>query len=75
MERKSIAVLKKGNNYLNPDISIISDESINNDSKAKLNVFLNKWLTNYINDLLGDLIKLTRHKIDNQYLRGLVFSF
>ena len=69
-----IAVLKKGNNYLNPDISIISDESINNDSKAKLNVFLNKWLTNYINDLLGDLIKLTRHKIDNQYLRGLVFQ-
>ena len=24
--------------------------------------------------MLGDLIKLTNHKIDNQYLRGLVFQ-
>ena len=29
---------------------------------------------NHINDVLGDLIKLTKHKINNQYLRGLVFQ-
>ena len=28
----------------------------------------------YINDVLGDLIKLTKHQISNQYLRGLVFQ-
>jgi ATP-dependent RNA helicase SUPV3L1/SUV3 len=36
--------------------------------------FLNKWLNNYINEVLGDLIKLTKYKIENQYLRGLVFQ-
>merc|ERR1711991_1033139 len=57
-----IARLKKGNDYLNED------------SKTKLLSFLNKWITNYINEVLGDLVKLTKHKITNQYLRGLVFQ-
>ncbi len=69
-----IARLKKGNDYLNPDIDIIADESLNEDSKLKLIKFLNLWLSEYINEILGDLIKLTKHKINNQYLRGLVFQ-
>ena len=69
-----IARLKKGNNYLNPEIEIIADDSLNADSKTKLNIFLNEWLDNYIKDILGDLVQLTQHKIDNQYLRGLVFQ-
>ena len=69
-----IGVLRKGNNYLNPEISIIADDSLSKESKFKLIIFLNKWLTNYINELLGDLIKLTKHKINNQYLRGLIFQ-
>ena len=44
------------------------------ESKCKLSSFLSKWLTNYINEVLGDLIKLTNYKINNQYLRGLVFQ-
>ena len=35
---------------------------------------MNNWLKDYINNLLGDLIKLTKHKITNQYLRGLLFQ-
>tara|TARA_Y100000591_G_scaffold326343_1_gene348842 strand:- start:1157 stop:3622 length:2466 start_codon:yes stop_codon:yes gene_type:complete len=69
-----IARLKKGNDYLNPEIEIINDDSLNNESKSKLMIFLNKWLRNYINEVLGDLISLTKHKITNQYLRGLVFQ-
>ncbi len=69
-----IAWLKKGNNYLNPEIDIIADDSLNEDSKTKLITYLNKWLNNHINEVLGDLIKLTNHKIENQYLRGLVFQ-
>ena len=72
--KNPIARLKKGNDYLNPGIEIIADDSLNEESKSRLNLFLNKWLSNYINDVLGDLIKLTKHKIDNQYLRGLVFQ-
>ena len=70
----AIARLKKGNDYLNPDIDIIADDSLNEESKTKLIVFLNKWLTNHINEELGDLIRLTKHKISNQYLRGLMFQ-
>ena len=69
-----IARLKKGSNYLNPEIDIIADESLNLDSKLKLIEYLSKWLNSHINEVLGDLIKLTKYKIDNQYLRGLVFQ-
>ncbi len=69
-----IARLKKGNDYLSPDIDIISDDSLNVESKSKLIIFLNKWLLNHINVVLGDLIKLNKHKISNQYLRGLLFQ-
>ena len=69
-----IARLKKGNDYLNPQIDIIADDSLSDDCKHKLISFLNEWLANYINDVLGDLIRLTKHKITNQYLRGLTFQ-
>ena len=44
------------------------------ESKKKLITYLNKWLNSHIYEVLGDLIKLTKHKIENQYLRGLVFQ-
>ena len=69
-----IARLKKGNDYLNPGIEAIADESLNLESKSKLITYLNKWLNNHINEVLEDLIKLTKHKVKNQYLRGLVFQ-
>ena len=69
-----IARLKKGSDYLNPDFEIISDDALNDVSKSKLTLFLNKWLTDHINEVLGDLIKLTKHRITNQFLRGLVFQ-
>ena len=69
-----IARLKKGNDYLNPEIDIIADDALNEASKTKLVLYLNKWLSDYINEILGDLIKLTKHEITNQYLRGLVFQ-
>ena len=69
-----IAGLIKGNNYLKPKIAIIADDALCDESKLKLNIFLNEWLNIYINELLGDLVKLTKHQINNQYLRGLVFQ-
>ena len=69
-----IARLKKGNSYLNPELYIIADDALDDTSRVKLFNFLKKWVENYINEVLGDLIKLTKHKINNQYLRGLVFQ-
>ena len=39
-----IARLKKGNDYLNPEIDIIADDSLNEDSKIKLPRFLHDCL-------------------------------
>jgi ATP-dependent RNA helicase SUPV3L1/SUV3 len=69
-----IAKLKKGSSYLCPEIDIIVDDYLNEVSKEKLTTYLNKWLSNYIGEILGDLIKLTKYKINNQYLRGLIFQ-
>ena len=69
-----IARLKRGSDYLNPEIDLIADDSLRNDTKSKLIYFLNNWLSEYINNVLGDLLKLTKYKIDNQYLRGLLFQ-
>ncbi len=73
-KENAIARLKKGNDYLSPEIEIIADDTLNEDSKIKLLKFLNDWLVDYINEVLGDLIKLTKYKVANQYLRGLIFQ-
>ena len=73
-EGNPIAKLKKGYNYLNPEIEIIADESLELETKLKLEEFLKKWLHNYTNKILGDLINLTKQKIENQYLRALIFQ-
>ncbi len=69
-----VARLKKGHDYLSPEIEIIADDSLNEEAKLKLFTFLNNWLVDHINTVLGDLIKLTKHKIKNQHLRGLLFQ-
>ena len=69
-----IARIKKGENYLNPEIEIIADDALPKNSKDDLNIFLKDWMSNYINEELGDLLNLTKIKITNQYLRALVFQ-
>ena len=73
-ENNPIAWLKKGNDYLNPEIDIIADDALKSESKTKLVTYLSKWLSSYIHLVLGDLVKLTEHKIEGQHLRGLVFQ-
>ena len=70
----AIAKIKKGENYLKPEIEIISDEALPLDIQKELDHFLKDWLTSHINEILGDLINLTNIKIENQYLRALSFQ-
>ena len=70
-----IARLKKGNDYLNPEIDIIADDSLNEDSKVKLTRFLNNWLYDYVNSELGDLINLTKHKLVINISEDWYFNF
>ena len=73
-DKNPIAKIKKGNDYLNPVIEIIADDSLPKESKSDLELFLKNWLSQYINDELKDLLNLRKIKIENQYLRALVFQ-
>ncbi len=69
-----IAKLRKGNNYLHPEIEIIADENLENSSKEELLNFLNIWLKSYIEEELKDLINLIKTENKNKYLRALAFQ-
>jgi ATP-dependent RNA helicase SUPV3L1/SUV3 len=69
-----IARIKKGENYLNPEIEIITDDALPLDIQKQLELFIKSWLSSYINEVLGDLINLINIKIENQYLRALSFQ-
>ena len=73
-ESYPIGRIKKGHDYLNPEIESIADESLNLETKYKLEEFLKTWFKKYINEVLGDLINLTKQELKNQYLRALVFQ-
>ncbi len=69
-----IARIKKGENYLAPEVEIIADDALPENSKEDLTFFLKNWVANFINEELDDLLNLTKIKITNQYLRALVFQ-
>ena len=73
-KKNPIAKLRKGHDYLNPEIEIIADELIELETKVQLEEFLKKWFSKYIHEILGDLINLTKQKTTNQYLRALTFQ-
>jgi ATP-dependent RNA helicase SUPV3L1/SUV3 len=69
-----IAKLKKGIDYLNPQVEIIVDDAVSQESQEELEKFLIKWIYEHINKELSDLLNLTKIKIENQYLRALAFQ-
>ena len=69
-----VAKIRKGENYLNPEVEILSDEALPLQIKIELENFIKVWLFNNINETLADLINLTKVKIENQYLRALSFQ-
>ena len=73
-QNNPIAKIRKGENYLTPEIEIISDDSLPLVEKKELEKFLKNWIDTHINEILGDLINLTKVKIENQYLRALAYQ-
>ena len=69
-----IAKIKKGNNYLTPEIEIIADEALPLEVKNELEQFIRNWLSDYVNEHLGNLIDLKKVTIQDQYLRALSFQ-
>ena len=73
-QNNSIAKIKRGENYLNPEIEIIADDSLPLDKKKELEQYLKNWMASHIDHTLIDLINLTKIKIENQYLRALAYQ-
>ena len=73
-KNNTIAKLKKGNNYLNPEVEILSDDALDDLSKSKLESFLKSWLDTYIKEVLGDLLNLNKESVNNKYIRALMFQ-
>ena len=72
-KNNQIAKIRKGKNYLSPEIEIIADEALDQKSKEDLFIYLNEWLSSYITDELIDLINLVKLKNNNQYIRAVAF--
>ena len=73
-KNNTIAKLKKGNNYLNPDVEVLSDDALDELSKSKLETFLKSWSDTYIREILGDLLNLNKETVNNKYIRALMFQ-
>ena len=73
-QNNPIAKIKKGENYLTPDIEIIADDALPPDEKKELELYIKNWISSHVNEVLGDLINLTKVKIENQYLRALAYQ-
>ena len=73
-ENNPIAKIKKGDNYLFPEIEIIAEDTLPQNKKKELEQCVKYWISSHVNEVLGDLINLGKIKIGNQYLRALAYQ-
>ncbi len=69
-----IAKLTTGNDYLNPNFDLIIDDIIEQDTKQKLNVYINKWIHLKINNVLKSLVDLKNIKENNSSIKALAYQ-
>ena len=69
-----IGYLIPGKSYLDPGISLIIDDMIDNEEKNKLFNFLKIWICNKINIELESLINLKNIKNQNSSIRALAYQ-
>ena len=72
-QNNPIAKIKKGDNYLAPEIEIIADDALPQVVAKELEQCVKNWIASHVNEVLGDLINLTKIKIEDQYLRALAY--
>tara|TARA_B100000700_G_scaffold314256_1_gene400571 strand:+ start:503 stop:2980 length:2478 start_codon:yes stop_codon:yes gene_type:complete len=68
-----IGKLITGSDYLNPHISLIIDEIVENNETLRLNSYLESWITNKIQTELKSLIDLKNINEKNSELRALAY--
>ena len=70
----SIAYISSGKDYLNPKLELLVDDAIDLESKEKLKINLEKKLYTLISTELSDLVKLSKSKFENNYVRALCYQ-
>ena len=73
-EKFPIAKLSPGKNYLNPEISLIIDDMIDNEDQNKFAKFLSNWINKKINIDLKNLIELKNINVANSSIRALAYQ-
>ena len=69
-----VAYITRGKDYLNPKLELLTDESIDLESKEKLKNNLEKKLHELIEIELADLVNLGKTKFKNNYVRALCYQ-
>mgnify|MGYP001169204599 CR=1 FL=1 len=72
-ERK-IAELKAGKNYLNPQIKLHIDDTIDEIQYVKLKFAIADWIESQIKNNLNDLISIEKAVFKNSFSRGLAYQ-
>ena len=70
----AIAYISKGKNYLNPELNLIVDEALDEESKEKLKINLEQKLSQLITTELQDLVNLSKANFNNNYARALCYQ-
>ena len=71
---KKIAELKPGKNYLNPQIKLFIDDTIDENQYIKLKVAIENWVEGQITSNLNDLISIEKAVFENSFSRGLAYQ-
>ncbi len=69
-----IAKLTTGTDYLNPNFDLIVDDILEQNTKQKLNNYINKWIHLKINDVLKSLVDLKNIKENNSSIKALAYQ-
>tara|TARA_B100002052_G_scaffold292665_1_gene314579 strand:- start:493 stop:1494 length:1002 start_codon:yes stop_codon:yes gene_type:complete len=69
-----IAKLAPGKDYLNPGISLIIDDMVENADQSDLSSHLLNWINKKINQDLKSLIDLKKINVNNSFVRALAYQ-
>jgi ATP-dependent RNA helicase SUPV3L1/SUV3 len=73
-KEKIIGKIYPGKNYLNPDVKILVDESVELQDQQRISLSLSNWLKLEKQNLLQDLIKIENSQYENRFIRGLCYQ-
>ena len=73
-KNKVVGKIQAGKNYLNPDVKIVCDESLQLKDQQKIISSMNKWIQKEKGETLQDLIKIENPTVKNRFIRALCFQ-